>query len=439
MTRFCNDAGAGKRFAVRIVPKISRPNGHRTRTLTPRWSYPSFLVKKCIVTILLLWVGLVVVFLSQLPRHNNNYSNAAISPLSARDNLLPLLRAPPYSHENSIVALSGSGEEQSNHRPSREIARGWIASYLVSKLPEFANRKTESSPHRTFRENQGRRRPFHKQKLGVSHPEVAISRQTGRKQVKSNQQSPHNRIANALMPKLSFLNQNNASAEENAKQSRSAPSSHLRLPKPQIKKKEQLKIESTGKSTRDALISSEPHAQKFSDVSQSHVRSISAFFSEDYFNSESSMGSDDDSLDTYYAADDDTIRGSGYKKRPDGHEPICRTPSFYRLYRPTCNELHSVASGYHWLTGGDGVSKNYLSRYLGSGAYRQVFLLERQFTSNSDEVILKSMKRFPVGEGELEKRAGELTHTHHLCRVLSNFLNMKFFPSLQFRGYVQRY
>ncbi len=68
-------------------------------------------------------------------------------------------------------------------------------------------------------------------------------------------------------------------------------------------------------STRDALISSEPHAQKPPDVSKSYVQNISAFFSEDYFNPKSSMNSDD-SLDTYYAADDDTIRGSGYKKRP---------------------------------------------------------------------------------------------------------------------------
>jgi hypothetical protein len=144
-------------------------------------------------------------------------------------------------------------------------------------------------------------------------------------------------------------------------------------------------------------------------VSKTYAQSIPAFFSEDYFNPKSSMDSDDDSLDTYYAADDDTIRGSGYKKRPDGHEPICRTPSFYRLYRPTCNELHSVASGYQWLTGDDGILKNSLSRYLGSGAYRQVFVLERQFASNSEEAILKSMKRFPIGSGKLEQRAGKRT------------------------------
>ena len=43
---------------------------------------------------------------------------------------------------------------------------------------------------------------------------------------------------------------------------------------------------------------------------------------------------DDDSLDTYFASDDDLIRGSGYKSWPDTNkEPICSTPSFYRKVR----------------------------------------------------------------------------------------------------------
>ena len=410
-----------KRWRNGSSPNISRPNGHQMQTHTPRRSYPVFLVKKCsyakalFVTVLLSWLGLVAVFLSQLPQHHTNDNNAAISPLTARDNLLHLLREPSFSHKNSI----GGGEELANHRPSRKIARSWIASYLVSKLPEFANRKTAISPHLTSRENKGKRRPLHKQKVGVHPDRVSISRKehhlirTVRKQLKSNQQSTRNRMANVLMP-----------AEENAKQSKSAPSSEdtsidannaasfqprLRPQKPQIKEIEQVAFESIRQSTRVALISSDPHEQKPADVSKTYAQSIPAFFSEDYFNPKSSMDSDDDSLDTYYAADDDTIRGSGYKKRPDGHEPICRTPSFYRLYRPTCNELHSVASGYQWLTGDDGILKNSLSRYLGSGAYRQVFVLERQFASNSEEVILKSMKRFPIGSGKLEQRAGKRT------------------------------
>jgi hypothetical protein len=403
------------------------------QALMPRWSYPVFLVRKysyhpraakaLFVTMFLSWVRLMAVFLSQFPDH---HTKAVISPLTARDNLLHLLRAPSSSHESPI---GGGGEEDheelSNHRPTRKIAtivrglREIGASYLVSKLPEFANRKTAISPHLTSRENRGNRRPLNKQKVGVSSHQdrVPISRKeyhlirTERKQLKPIQQSTRNR-------------NNKASAEENAKHSRSSQSSddtsidannaasfqpRLRLQKPQLKKKEQIAIQSIRQSTRDALFSSKPHAQRPAEVSKSYVRSISAFFPEDYFNPKSSMDSDDDSLDTYYATDDDTNRGSGYKKRPDGHEPICRTPSFYRLYRPTCNELHSVASGYQWLTGGDGILKSYLSRYLGSGVYRQVFVLGRQFTSDSEEVIFKSMKRFPIGSGKLEQRAGERT------------------------------
>ena len=69
--------------------------------------------------------------------------------------------------------------------------------------------------------------------------------------------------------------------------------------------------------------------------------------------------------------------------------------------------------------GGDGILKNVLSR---SGGYRQVFVLERQFTSNSEEVILKSMKRFQIGSGNLEQRAVERTiDTSLLSRVLTIF------------------
>ena len=97
------------------------------QTLMPRRAYPVFLVKmkRCsygkvlFVTILLSWVGLVAVFLSQLPQHHTNDNNAEISPLTARDNLFHILRAPSFSQKNSI----GGGEELVNHRPSLKIAR----------------------------------------------------------------------------------------------------------------------------------------------------------------------------------------------------------------------------------------------------------------------------------------------------------------------------
>ena len=118
------------------------------------------------------------------------------------------------------------------------------------------------------------------------------------------------------------------------------------------------------------------------------------------------MGDDDDGLDTYYAIDDDAIRGN--KEGYIGHEDFCTTPSFYRLYRPTCNEIHSSVVGYQWLTGDKYASQENRSRYLGSGAYRRVFLLEKQFASDSDQIVFKSMKRLPPGDGNktLEERAG---------------------------------
>jgi hypothetical protein len=92
-------------------------------TLMPSRSYPLFLEKKCsyakalFVTILLSWVGLVAVFLSQLPQHHINDNNAEISPLNARDNPLHLLRSPSFSQKNSI----GGGKELVNHRSSRKM------------------------------------------------------------------------------------------------------------------------------------------------------------------------------------------------------------------------------------------------------------------------------------------------------------------------------
>lgn len=165
------------------------------------------------------------------------------------------------------------------------------------------------------------------------------------------------------------------------------------------------------KLTKNAAVSRHHHHHH-------HLKHVKhAFAAEDYFDTSTMMGdNDDDSLDTYYAMDDDAIRGSGYKKWPDGSEPICSTPSFYRLYRPNCNEIHATVSGYHWLVDEVPTSKQQhtqkhhdpqtLSRYLGSGMYRQVFLLERQFAdNNSDEVIFKCMKRFSHGD-TFEQRIG---------------------------------
>ena len=149
-------------------------------------------------------------------------------------------------------------------------------------------------------------------------------------------------------------------------------------------------------STETALSSSEPYVQTSTNESLNNniINNIDAFAAEDYLDTTTQMGdNDDDSLDTYFASDDDLIRGSGYKPWPDTNtEPKCNTPSFYRLYRPTCNELHSTVSGYEWLTEESNASKH-RSRYLAAGTYRQVFVLEHL----DDEVVFKSMKRFKSG------------------------------------------
>ena len=167
--------------------------------------------------------------------------------------------------------------------------------------------------------------------------------------------------------------------------------------------------------TRYALHSSRPYAQKSThDASRRPFQRLHAFVALEYLDTTSMMGEDDDSLDSYYAMDDDLLRGSDYKKTPRGYHSICSTPSFYRLYRPTCNDVHSSVSGYQWLMGEGRIPNHHhnyknktLSRYLGAGMFRQVFLLERQFaTNNSDEVVFKSMKRFAKGD-TFEKRIGK--------------------------------
>ncbi|KAL9190903.1 hypothetical protein ACHAXT_000609 [Thalassiosira profunda] len=157
-------------------------------------------------------------------------------------------------------------------------------------------------------------------------------------------------------------------------------------------------LESRQQSTLDALGTSQAYVQTIADASPP-AGDTPAFAAEQWLSKRDSMHDDDDSLDTYYAMDDDRLRG----KFDDNQ--FCSTPTFYRLYRPTCNEVHSTVSGPSWLTGEEYISKDRRSRFLGAGAYRQVFLLEKQFTSSSDEVIFKSMKRLPPGKRSLEERA----------------------------------
>ncbi|KAL9189368.1 hypothetical protein ACHAXT_009043 [Thalassiosira profunda] len=157
--------------------------------------------------------------------------------------------------------------------------------------------------------------------------------------------------------------------------------------------------------------------------------------------------SDDDQLEEYYAYDDDRSRGTkgmgmrqeeldaphSYREgewRSDLYseeewedmnsgnyaagedDAVCRRPEWHRMYHPTCNEFHAGFSTYSFLVGEEGErmrEEGRLSRYLGSGHYRDAFLFQSHFPSSDnmrdgadgktqrhavawDKVVFKSMK-----------------------------------------------
>lgn len=145
----------------------------------------------------------------------------------------------------------------------------------------------------------------------------------------------------------------------------------------------------------------------------------------------------DDDWDFYYSLDDDVKRGTlgmGLKHTDDdvvedlasgdsdkkrrsvadssGEHSICTLPEFYRLYKPTCNEMHALLSGYNWLIGDDIYArrwkkrklstsdKSHVSKYLAHGYYRDAFLFQQSFVTFKregnintqwDEVVFKTM------------------------------------------------
>eukprot|EP00581_Thalassiosira_minuscula_P014663 CAMPEP_0183717510 /NCGR_PEP_ID=MMETSP0737-20130205/11110_1 /TAXON_ID=385413 /ORGANISM="Thalassiosira miniscula, Strain CCMP1093" /LENGTH=631 /DNA_ID=CAMNT_0025946973 /DNA_START=240 /DNA_END=2132 /DNA_ORIENTATION=+ len=155
---------------------------------------------------------------------------------------------------------------------------------------------------------------------------------------------------------------------------------------------------------------------------------------------------DDDDWDAYYSFDDDFIRGTdgvGLKGEKENTEEadeeeeeeeeednesgsnsdsdICTRPSFYRMYHPTCNEMHSSLSGYQWLLGEEIYARRWkkkkhkssatthLSKYLSHGYYRDAFLFQSAFISNNEErhsptqwdkVIFKTMRHLYQSEDE---------------------------------------
>ena len=123
------------------------------------------------------------------------------------------------------------------------------------------------------------------------------------------------------------------------------------------------------------------------------------------------------------------LKGRGYDfwHKDEGKlESVCTQTTFHRGNHPTCNELHSHASGYTWLIGEEVYSRRWknrkqlskekalLSKYLGAGYFRQAFLLERivardeHMRSNEegvqndwDDVVFKIMQQLEEESGEV--------------------------------------
>ena len=122
--------------------------------------------------------------------------------------------------------------------------------------------------------------------------------------------------------------------------------------------------------------------------------------------------------------DDDYTREHNVMSEEDhDHSNVCRQPTFYRLYKPTCNEFHSLFSGYEWLIDHDIHSRRWkrrkqfasnkksrLSKFLGHGYYRDAFLYAG--ASASDEAVFKTMRHMYQAEGE----GGTITDDDDLYR-----------------------
>eukprot|EP00571_Detonula_confervacea_P012483 CAMPEP_0172305380 /NCGR_PEP_ID=MMETSP1058-20130122/6681_1 /TAXON_ID=83371 /ORGANISM="Detonula confervacea, Strain CCMP 353" /LENGTH=697 /DNA_ID=CAMNT_0013016963 /DNA_START=1 /DNA_END=2094 /DNA_ORIENTATION=+ len=146
---------------------------------------------------------------------------------------------------------------------------------------------------------------------------------------------------------------------------------------------------------------------------------------------------DDEGFDTYYAMDDDNLRGTygtGMAKPEEEYEEeyedesgdssgpdFCSVPTFLREYYPNCNEMHAEVSGYQWLIGEEIYSRrwkkkkqlsferSHLNKYIGHGYYRDAFMFQPLFvpdsgedkpTTQRDEVVFKTMRHMYESETE---------------------------------------
>lgn len=79
---------------------------------------------------------------------------------------------------------------------------------------------------------------------------------------------------------------------------------------------------------------------------------------------------------TYYAFDDDEVRGKEFESKN------CRRTSFQRMHNPTCNSVHELEMGYEW------------NQLVGAGYYRSAF---RFWEDDYNDIIIKTI-RFPNHE-----------------------------------------
>ena len=153
---------------------------------------------------------------------------------------------------------------------------------------------------------------------------------------------------------------------------------------------------------------------------------------------------DDDLWDPYIAGDDDYLLGTIGMGRPESarerrgdydqssedereddeyyeEPPECAVPDWYFRYKPTCNEIHAAAGGPQFLLGENVYVRRWekrrrrraarderrISKYLGSGYFRDAFLLFLPVAGDAgegppaanreDKVVFKTMKHLYEG------------------------------------------
>ena len=102
-----------------------------------------------------------------------------------------------------------------------------------------------------------------------------------------------------------------------------------------------------------------------------------------------------------------------------GERRVCARPAYYRMYHPTCNEMHAVLSGYQWLLGDEvyyhrwmpkmhrgsvRVRRHRHSAYLSHGHFRGAF----SFRPKSMEVVVFKIMKTLFGSPSAVTRDDEV-------------------------------